>query len=78
MGAEKGKGKPENKRKNQTEECTPKINHISMSSRPPLGFTQYTIQSMPGALPPGTERPVREADHTPQTSAEVELTWNYT
>jgi hypothetical protein len=31
-----------------------------------------------GALFPGVERPVREADHSPPTIVEVKNTWIYT
>jgi hypothetical protein len=43
---------------------------FSTSSRPVLGTTQPPIQLVQGALSPGVERPGREADHSPPTSAE--------
>jgi hypothetical protein len=49
-----------------------------MSSRLALGSTQPPIQWIPGALFAGIKRPVREADHSPPTSAEVEKAWVYT
>jgi hypothetical protein len=51
-----------------------KIFLISMASRPVLGPTQL-IQWL---LSPQVERPGREADHSPPTSAEVKNTWIYT
>jgi hypothetical protein len=50
----------------------------STSSRPVLGPTQPPIQLVPGALSPRVKRPVREADHSPPTSAELKNTWIYT
>jgi hypothetical protein len=47
---------------------------FSKSFSPALGFTQPPIQSVPGALSPRVERPEREADHSPPTSAEVKKT----
>jgi hypothetical protein len=55
-----------------------RIFHFSVSSRPAMGLTQPPIQWVPGALSPGVKRPGREADHSPQTSAEVKKTWVYT
>jgi hypothetical protein len=40
-------------------------------SRTVLGPTQPPIQWAPGALSLGVKRPVREADHSPLSSAEV-------
>jgi hypothetical protein len=51
---------------------------FSTWSRPALGFTQPPIQCVLGALSPGVKRPVREADHSPPTSAEVKQMWIYT
>jgi hypothetical protein len=51
--------------------------HFSMSSRPALGCTQLPIQWVPWALSSGVKRPVREADHSPATIAEVKKTWAY-
>jgi hypothetical protein len=36
-----------------------------------LGPTQPPIQRVPGPLSPGVKMPVREADHSPPSSAEV-------
>jgi hypothetical protein len=36
------------------------------------------IQVVPGILPLGVKRQRREADHSPQTSAEVKKIWIYT
>jgi hypothetical protein len=36
------------------------------------------IQWVPGALSMGVKQPVREADHSPPTSAEVKKMWIYT
>jgi hypothetical protein len=41
------------------------------ASRTALGPTQPSIQWVTGALPLGTKRPGREADHSPPSSAEV-------
>jgi hypothetical protein len=43
----------------------------STSSRPALGPAQLALQWVPGALSLGIKRPVREADHSSPTSAEV-------
>jgi hypothetical protein len=40
-------------------------------SRPTLGPSQSSIQSLPAALSSGIKRPGREADHSPPSSAEV-------
>jgi hypothetical protein len=50
---------------------------FSTSSRPALEPTQPPIQWVPGAFSPGVKRQVREADHSPPTSAEVKKTWIY-
>jgi hypothetical protein len=42
------------------------------------GPTQPPIQWVPGALSPGVKWQVREADHSPQTSAEAKKTRVYT
>jgi hypothetical protein len=42
---------------------------FTTSSRLALGSTQPSIQWVPGVLSPGVKRPVREADHSPPTSA---------
>jgi hypothetical protein len=44
---------------------------FSTSSIPALGSTQPPIQWVPGALFPRVNRPGREADHSPPTSAEL-------
>jgi hypothetical protein len=41
------------------------------ASIPALGPTQSPIQWVPGSLSLGVERPGREADHSPPSSAEV-------
>jgi hypothetical protein len=46
-----------------------------MSFGPALESTQHPIQWVPDALFPGVNRPEREADHSPPTSAEVKKTW---
>jgi hypothetical protein len=38
--------------------------------------TSYAVGT--GDLSPGVKQPVREADHSPPTSAEVKKTWVYT
>jgi hypothetical protein len=40
-------------------------------SRPSLGPTQPPIQGVPGALSLGVKQPDHDADHSPQSSAEV-------
>jgi hypothetical protein len=52
--------------------------HFSMLSTPALGPTQPPIQWVPGALSPEVKRQGREADHSPQTTAEVKKMWLYT
>jgi hypothetical protein len=44
---------------------------FTTASRTALGPTQPPIQLVPGALSLGVKRPGREADHLPQSSAEV-------
>jgi hypothetical protein len=46
-------------------------------STPPLGPTQPPVPWVPGTLSLGVERPGREADHSPPSSAEVKNAWNY-
>jgi hypothetical protein len=52
-------------------------NFLFASSRPALRFTQLAFQWAPGAVSPGVKRSVREADHSPTASAEVEKIWIY-
>jgi hypothetical protein len=47
-------------------------------SRTALGPTQPPIQWVPGAPSLGVKRPGREADPSPQSSAEVKNAWRYT
>jgi hypothetical protein len=49
---------------------------FAVASRPALGPTQPPIQFVPDAITSGVKRPVREADHSPPSNAEVP--WNYT
>jgi hypothetical protein len=53
-------------------------NFLFKSSRLALGSTQPPIQWVPGTISLGLKRPVREADHSPPTSAEVKKMWIYT
>jgi hypothetical protein len=46
------------------------------SSRPEP--TQPPIQWVPGTVSMGVKRPVRDADHSPRTNAEVKKMWIYT
>jgi hypothetical protein len=48
------------------------------SSGPALGPTQPPIQWVSGALSPQVNRPGREANHSPPTSAKIKETWIYT
>jgi hypothetical protein len=45
------------------------------SFRPALWSTQLSIQWVARALSPGVKRPGREADHSPEASAEVKKIW---
>jgi hypothetical protein len=47
-------------------------------SRPALGPIRPPIQKVPGALSLGINRPGREADHSPTSSAEVKNARSYT
>jgi hypothetical protein len=47
-------------------------------SRTALGLTQSPIQWAAGALSLGVKRTGREADHSPQSSAEGKNAWSYT
>jgi hypothetical protein len=51
---------------------------FTTASRPTLGSTQPSIQSVPGAVSLAVKRPGREADHSPPSSAEVKNAWSYT
>jgi hypothetical protein len=51
---------------------------FTTASRTALGLTQPPIQWVPGALSLGVKRPVREADHSPLSSAEVKNAWSHT
>jgi hypothetical protein len=51
---------------------------FATASRLALGLTQYPIQWAPETSVEGIKRPVREADHSPPSSAEVKNAWNYT
>jgi len=44
---------------------------FTTASRPALRPTQPSIQWVPGALSMGVKRPVREANHSPPSSAEL-------
>jgi hypothetical protein len=51
---------------------------FTTASRTTLETTQSPIQWVPGAISLGVERPGREADHSPLSSAEVKNAWRYT
>jgi hypothetical protein len=51
---------------------------FTTASRTALGPTQSPIQGVPGALSLGVKRPMREADYSPPSSAEVKNVWSYT
>jgi hypothetical protein len=44
---------------------------FSITSRPALGPIQPLIQRVPEPFPPGIKRQGHEADHSPESSAEV-------
>jgi len=50
---------------------------LTTSSRPALEPIHLPIQCVRGALSLGVKRPEREADHSPQCSAEVKNAWSY-
>jgi hypothetical protein len=52
--------------------------NFSISSRPDLGSTQAPNQWILGVLSSEIKRLECEADHSPQTNAEVKKTWVYT
>jgi hypothetical protein len=43
-----------------------------------LNFTQHTTHLVQGAHTPGIKPPRREADYSPQSSADVKNAWSYT
>jgi hypothetical protein len=43
-----------------------------------LGLTQLPSNWYRGLFPRSLKRPVREADHLPQSGAEIKNEWNYT
>jgi hypothetical protein len=51
---------------------------FTTASRMALGPTQPPIQWVLGAISLGVKQPVREADHSPPSSAEVKNAWSYT
>jgi hypothetical protein len=51
---------------------------FSTSSRKALGFTQPSIQWVPGDISPGVKRQGNEANHSPTATAEVKNMWIYT
>jgi hypothetical protein len=51
---------------------------FTTASRPALEPTRPPIQWTPEALSLGVKRPVREAEHSPPSSAEVKVAWSYT
>jgi hypothetical protein len=55
-----------------------KIFLLFKASRAVLGPTQPHIQCVPGTLSPGAKVASREADNSPPTSAEVNITCIYT
>jgi hypothetical protein len=50
---------------------------ILVLSRPAMGSTQLIVQWLMRALSLGVKQQWREADHSPQTSAEVKKKWIY-
>jgi hypothetical protein len=57
-----------------------RVNHFlfSTESRPALGPTQPPIQWVPSALPSVVKRLGRKSDHSSPTSAEGDITYEYT
>jgi hypothetical protein len=51
---------------------------FATASRPTLGPTQPPIQCVSGVLTPGIKRPMRGADHSLTSSAEVKNACSYT
>jgi hypothetical protein len=51
---------------------------FTTATRMTLGPTQPPIRLVPGALSLGVNRPGREADYSPPSSAEVKNVWSYT
>jgi hypothetical protein len=51
---------------------------LTTASRPALEPTQPPIQWVSWVLSLRVRRPAREADHSPQSSAEVGNAWSYT
>jgi len=50
---------------------------FSSAFRPPLRPTQLPIKWVLLALNPGVKRSGREADHSPTSSAEINISWSY-
>jgi hypothetical protein len=51
------------------------ISVLSTEPRPLLGFTQFPIRCVPGALSPGMKRPRRDSDNTTQCSGKIKNKW---
>jgi hypothetical protein len=51
---------------------------FTTASRQALGPYQFPIHWVLAALFPQVKRPEREADHSPQSTAEVKNAWSYT
>jgi hypothetical protein len=51
---------------------------FTIASRPALEPTHPPIQWAPGSLSLEVKRPLREAHHSPPSSAEVKNAWSYT
>jgi hypothetical protein len=50
---------------------------LATASIPALGPIQHPIQCVPGATSPGVKWPGRDAEQSPQSSAEVKNVWDY-
>jgi hypothetical protein len=50
---------------------------ISITTRPPVGTTQFPIRLILGDFSQAVKRPKRKSDHSPISSGEVRNSWSY-